>query len=940
MRRILLTLLLFTAFCKTIKAQELGEYPTSIKWNQINTDTVRVIFPKGMEEYAMRVCNLTTELQKKHSFSIGNKHRKLNIVLRNQSVISNGYVGLAPFRSEFYTTPPPQNDDLGSLPWLDLLSIHEYRHAMQFSNSNQGLSRFGYFFMGDYGLAVLSNLSVPNWFWEGDAVCNETALSAQGRGRLPSFYLGFKTLEQSGTRYSYMKVRNGSFKDYVPNHYELGYLMCSYARNKFDNNVWNNVFAKGVGYNYYVYPFSRALKANTSLNTKGLYNKSFDSYSSNWKIQNSQLTLTPTNQVITKDLEKVYSNYLNPTFDKNGTIFCLKKSFNRPASFVSIDKNGNEKRLCLAGLTLEENFSLGQNKLAWTQYHSNIRWSGLVYSEIVTYDINTHKKNTLTKNGKYFSPSISPTEEILVAACTEKPDFNKLVILKLETGEKIKELGEGHNYFYTNPVFDKSGKNIITSVRNASGQMALLKIDIETGIEETLTPFSFNTIGRAFESSTGIYFTASYSGIDNLYQLDKQKNIIQVSSVETGVSAAAIDTLNQQFALSMYTKDGYRIEYLPVNLSLNKNVSIVEPEAQQIYATNYAKKEGGNILNNIPVTKREVTTYNSFLHPFRIHSWQLFSNGQNQGLMLFAENTLHTLSGSFGVIYNKNEEKPYFAGDVSISTFFPILHFAANTTINESKLDATPKYYQNKQEVKGGIQIPLNFSKGSYYRLISSEIGLQKTQLDGLIIFSEKYSGYSQGYYANFSFLNQKQQAYQNLGSPMSQLIKLSYNESTQGYKSKLFRADGFFSLVGLLPNHNIKLQAHYGKQSFDIYEFRFTDDFYYTPGYKAYSDYSDIKRIEISYHLPLCYPDWGFAGIFYLRRIQLAGYYNYSDLNIGNNKPTLHMNSTGGAMTFDTKIFNIQSVSWGLRYNYRLNTIDAALKGNDIDLFFVIGSF
>ena len=259
MKRFLASLLLVSFYCGINKAQELGEYPNSIHWNQINTDTVRVIFPDGMEKYAQRICNLTTEEQRKHNFSIGFKHRKLDIVLRNQSIISNAYVGLAPFRSEYYTTPPSQNEELGTLPWLDLLSIHEYRHAMQFSNAKQGGSRFAYFLLGDYGLAIMSNLSVPNWFWEGDAVCNETALSQQGRGRIPSFYLGFKTLEQNKTRYSYMKVRNGSFKDYVPNHYELGYIMCSYARNKYNNGIWNNVFANGVGYNSILYPFFESI---------------------------------------------------------------------------------------------------------------------------------------------------------------------------------------------------------------------------------------------------------------------------------------------------------------------------------------------------------------------------------------------------------------------------------------------------------------------------------------------------------------------------------------------------------------------------------------------------------------------------------------------------------------------------------------------------------
>jgi len=132
---------LFSLNSIIVFGQEFGGNQPSMKWNQINTDTVRVIFPESMYDQAQRVANTVHYLNKNTRRSIGDRQHKIDIVLQNQPIISNGYVGLAPFRSELYMNAPQNGFDLGS-NWLDLLSIHEYRHALQFMNTRQGVTNF------------------------------------------------------------------------------------------------------------------------------------------------------------------------------------------------------------------------------------------------------------------------------------------------------------------------------------------------------------------------------------------------------------------------------------------------------------------------------------------------------------------------------------------------------------------------------------------------------------------------------------------------------------------------------------------------------------------------------------------------------------------------------------------------------------------------------
>jgi hypothetical protein len=187
-------------------------------------------FPSGLESAGERVATVIHDLQKNHTSTIGNRLKKISIVLQNQTTISNAYVSLGPYRSEFYLLAPQNSFSLGALNWLDNLSLHEYRHVEQYTNFNVGLSKVASVLFGQQGQALANATAVPNWFFEGDAIFDETSLSRQGRGRLPNFFSGYKSLYLQEKKYTYMKLRNGSLRNYLPGHYELGYLLVGYGR--------------------------------------------------------------------------------------------------------------------------------------------------------------------------------------------------------------------------------------------------------------------------------------------------------------------------------------------------------------------------------------------------------------------------------------------------------------------------------------------------------------------------------------------------------------------------------------------------------------------------------------------------------------------------------------------------------------------------------------
>jgi len=168
-------------------AQQFSGFPPSTRWKQIDTDTARIIFESSSIKEAERIATIIHKMAAEQPNSLGSVLQKINIVLHKNTTLANGYVGLAPFRSEYYLIPSSNIAELGNLPWNEHLAVHEYRHVQQYNNFNHGLTKAFNVVLGEEGRAIANSLTVPPWLFEGDAVHAETALTPQGRAGFPTF---------------------------------------------------------------------------------------------------------------------------------------------------------------------------------------------------------------------------------------------------------------------------------------------------------------------------------------------------------------------------------------------------------------------------------------------------------------------------------------------------------------------------------------------------------------------------------------------------------------------------------------------------------------------------------------------------------------------------------------------------------------------------------
>jgi len=182
--------------------------PPGVMWQKIVTPHFRIIFPKDIEADARHVANTLEHIYLPDAKTLQRNAGVWPLILHNQNTESNGFVTLAPRRSEWFNTPP-QTGLIGVNPWYHVLAVHEFRHMVQFDATRTGLTKWLYYIMGDAGHLAGAFFSLPAWVWEGDATVNETLLTRGGRGRMPEFTMPIRTLLLNGKRYSYYKMMFG-----------------------------------------------------------------------------------------------------------------------------------------------------------------------------------------------------------------------------------------------------------------------------------------------------------------------------------------------------------------------------------------------------------------------------------------------------------------------------------------------------------------------------------------------------------------------------------------------------------------------------------------------------------------------------------------------------------------------------------------------------------
>ena len=180
----------------------------------------------------------------------------------------------------------------------------------------------------------------------------------------------------------------------------------------------------------------------------------------------------------------------------------------------------------------------------------------------------------------------------------------------------------------------------------------------------------------------------------------------------------------------------------------------------------------------------------------------------------------------------------------------------------------------------------------------------------------------SYSYLSNFfTISNQVQKAPQNIYPRFAQTLSLGFKTALTRYSGSQFVANGNVFLPGILKNHNIVFNGGYLIKD-TAAGINFSSGFPFSRGYQA-ENLHQMLKFGVNYHVPLLYPDAGFANIIYLLRVRANLFYDHTQINdftTNRNKFTANFRSAGAEVYFDTKWWNEAPVTLGFRYSYLLD--------------------
>ncbi|WP_321373759.1 hypothetical protein [uncultured Draconibacterium sp.] len=895
MKKLLLLVFVLASFIGRAQYFDTGQDPASLKWRQINTANFQLIYPDYYEEQAQILAQKLEMVYDFGSYSLKHNPEKISVILHTQTVQSNGLVAYAPKRSEFYTTP---RQSIYPQDWLEQLALHEFRHVVQIDKLNSDLPKLIKIILGEQGTALLFGAYLPWWFIEGDAVVTETALGNYGRGRFPSFLMEHQAQVVDNNIFSYDKAYLGSYKDYVPNHYKLGYYLVANSRERYGSDMWEKAMKRVGTKPFSITPFNKALKLETGFGKVELYESIFDSLATGWKNIDAQFEGTPSTQLSVKN--KTYTNYLYKHWLNDDELIAYKTGLNVVPCFVVINKkSGTEKKLITPGIIFEESVSFRGEWAVWAEKIPDLRWSHSGLSRIRIFNANSKKMYSVSPEFKAFAPVLSPNLKEVAVVETDFSNHNYLTVYDIASGKmKYRYQTKDNNTLFT-PVWLNQHELIFVLLDENGKRIAKVNLQNE---EQTLFPGTeLGEIKQLQISGDSLYFISSYSGKNALYVYNlKSAEINRLYAPRFDTAYPAIQQ-NGTIAISDYTGNGFRIlEFQPEHTD---PINTIGPGSWTL-ANSMQKQEPGIVdFTGIDTTiQYETKAYSKPKHLFNFHSWApVFVDPDNYeflpGVSLMSQNKLGTAFTTLGYKWDTSEKTGHFYGKYTYKGWFPVFDLEVTGGKRASQYwlikeyrdendeivrrDTTLENYKwNETTLSANMRIPLNLSRGAYSRLLQPEVdyqmahyGKEKSTPDEFNAGNYHSISYRLYYYQLLR--RSHQDIYPDFGFSIEGNIRHSPWQSDE--MGKLYAAASNVYLPGFLKNHGIRLYGGIQDKTSGNF-FGFSDAVRFPRGWTKIET-EQLQSLSLNYALPLINPDLSIGGLTYVRRISATIFADYANL-------------------------------------------------------------
>lgn len=946
MRKLILFLLILCGAALTEQARAQyytwGSDPPQ-KWSSIRTSDVRILYPDTVAGIARRTQRYIEAVRPSIDFGFRHGPMKIPFVMHPENFQSNGLVMYLPKRVEFLTSPAV---DSYSMPWYKQLVAHEYRHAVQYNNLNRGLIRVASYVLGQQG-STIGLLGLPMWVLEGDAVMSETMMSSFGRGLQPSFSMAYRAMGRVGRdRRNIDRWFCGSYRDYIPDHYELGYQICSYAWDRYGENIWDKVAWYSSRNPYVIATTSVALRKFYKTDATELFHETFDALERYWaSLPAQEDSATP----LASLPEDNYTTYQWPLPLGDTAVVALKGDLARTSRFVVLDRRtGSERKLASTGY-VSSRPSLSNGRLWWTEYRRSALFEQRVNSQLCYMDLADGRPRTFAHERQALYATA--TDEA-VAWVDYAPDGRYTVVVRPRAGGEHRlpapEGSELHGL-----AWDDRTRAWYVLVTDDSG-MWLGRIDAE-GVHP-LTRGAYITLSDLRAGDGRLYYGSIASGLDEVhcYDLLARREYRLTTSAYGSFDPAPADG---EVLVTTYDRLGYRpavqradlaqaVPVTPSRLPVNRvNPPHKRWEVVNLDTVRYTPADSAALAHSTP-SKR----YRKLPHLINVHSWMPlafnpFSLTEEQvidlnlGFTLLSQNLLSNTEAYASYGWNQSEGSllnlgvRYFGLGVRFDLdasyggnqlFYSLVSFDPDTKEPVYQpMPAPDKYYS----VGLTATLPLYFQRGYHTRQLSvwggwnysngmvADLGKIEWQNGG--ISNIQRIGFRKGLHKvsfGAGFSDQVRMSHRDLAPRWGYTFSTSYTfNPTNTHFSDLIALYGHGYLPGFAAHHSLSVAATY-QTSVGGYKF---PSGYAPLNYKSASLIprgftsaeivsNNYSAAEVNYQLPVWYPEGGIGSILYIKRLRINAGGDYAQFRwpAGGGMEWRRIWSAGGDLIVDFNVF------------------------------------
>lgn len=873
LRRGILILLLLCLCVGELRSQfyTTGRSSGGTALSQIKTDDYQLIFPTPYKPSALRLSSFLDTIRPYISTGIGVAPRRVPIVLRTSNISSNGYVTWAPRREELVMMPPPSTY---ALLWSKQLSIHEWRHVTQITALNHGLTKIASWLLGEAGYA-LGLVVISNWQLEGDATLAETQLAEYGRALQPDFTVGYRALFASGHK-KFKRLDPwvcGSYRYEYPDIYKYGYQVMSGVNERLGADNWGEILKYSGRWPIFFFPDAVWLKHNHKTSYAKMARRIFAELDSLW----TPHALVEENfEDITRPLKRNYTTYRWP-MAVDGGIVALKTDWNRPTRLVSL-VDSTEHLIKYVG-SVNSMPAVQDSVIYWSEYKPHPIYEQENFSVIRSFDLRTAKDGVYQRWGRHFF--VTPMGGSGFAAVSYDQQMKGYIQLFDRQFQKRDTIRFPQTEISLHGLaYDSVGRRLIFIALDDRGMWIGAAKD---GRLSQITQPSVVTVSDMRVDRGKVYFSSIESGKNEIHTIDLSSGVEHQLTLSRFGSQAPVALGGDAVVLTTTRADGVMLAQAVVDRDTSRRVewtrlpqNILNPVRQKWRAPAVDTIVIADSVRTDLPTKR----YRRFGHLLNLHSWAPVSFDADYlmedrplkiafGATAFFQSTLSDLIGfaTYGYVNESNWVKGHFSYkslpvEISLAAEYgggDQLIYGGSPALEMPQVE--PYFSGNI-----ALRLPLNLSGLHSLRLLQPSLSVSYNNSRLWSNVRQTFDTGYVGYEASLWWSSSRRVAKRAITPRLGYAIRANVNGAFDARFATLYSIWTRGYLPGIAASHSVTLKAAAQYQRFS--DLNFSSKVITPRGFYDPTPTTKYGGASVEYTAPLVYPDWGWEGVIYFKRL------------------------------------------------------------------------